>query len=202
MAGHNAQQPLEADQYQPKDAIGATVKATMITTGAGLFVSTVQNTLKRQNVGAMGVFTRTGGTIAVFGAMGGAYEFARTASANLREKDDVWNPTIGGFFAGTMLGLRFRSAPAIVGYGAGLAVVLAAFNFTGGRLQGYSKDPEVDEVGRKEFMRKNRRRPMEDTVLEIGEGRGIRPPGYEDRRAQRLKERYGFDVPPPQSAAP
>lgn len=67
MAGHNAQQPLEADQYQPKDAIGATVKATMITTGAGLFISTIQNTLKRQNVGAMGVFTRTGGTIAVFG---------------------------------------------------------------------------------------------------------------------------------------
>lgn len=67
MAGHSTQEPLEADQYQPKDAIGATVKATMITTGAGLFVSTVQNTLKRQNVGAMGVFTRTGGTIAVFG---------------------------------------------------------------------------------------------------------------------------------------
>lgn len=66
-----------------------------------------------------------------------------------------------------------RSAPAIIGYGAGLAVVLAAFNFTGGRLQGYSKDPEVDEVARKEFMRKNRRRPMEDTVLEIGEGRGM-----------------------------
>jgi len=67
MAGQHAQQPLEADQYQPKDAIGATVKATTITAAAGLFVSTVQNTLKRQNVGAMGVFTRTGGTIAVFG---------------------------------------------------------------------------------------------------------------------------------------
>jgi len=67
MAGQNAQQPLEADHYQPKDAIGATVKATMITTSAGLFISTIQNTLKKQNVGAMGVFTRTGSTIAVFG---------------------------------------------------------------------------------------------------------------------------------------
>lgn len=38
--------------------------------------------------------------------MGGAYEFAKTASANLRQKDDSWNPAIGGFFAGTMLGLR------------------------------------------------------------------------------------------------
>ena len=112
-----------------------------------------------------------------------------------------------------------RSAPAIIGYGAGLAVVLAAFNYTGGRLQGYSKDPEVDEVGRKEYLRRNRRRPLEDTVAELGEGRGtfalgqlsfvnvliipgIRAPGYEDRRAQRLKERYGFEVPAPQSAAP
>ena len=38
--------------------------------------------------------------------MGGAYEFTKNASANLREKDDAWNPTFGGFFAGTMLGLR------------------------------------------------------------------------------------------------
>lgn len=53
--------------YQPKDAIGGTIKATAITGTAGLFVSTIQNTLTRQNVGAMGVFTRTGSTIAVFG---------------------------------------------------------------------------------------------------------------------------------------
>ena len=39
-------------------------------------------------------------------AMGGSYEFAKTASANLREKDDSWNNAIGGFFAGTMLGLK------------------------------------------------------------------------------------------------
>lgn len=39
-------------------------------------------------------------------AMGGAYEFSKTASANLREKDDAYNPAIGGFLAGTMLGLR------------------------------------------------------------------------------------------------
>jgi len=42
------------------------------------------------------------------GAMGGAYEFANIASANLRQKDDAWNPTIGGFCAGTMLGLRCK----------------------------------------------------------------------------------------------
>lgn len=39
-------------------------------------------------------------------AMGASYEFTKNASANLREKDDAYNPAIGGFFAGTMMGLR------------------------------------------------------------------------------------------------
>lgn len=38
--------------------------------------------------------------------MGGAYEFTKSASANLRQKDDTYNTAIGGFFSGTMLGLR------------------------------------------------------------------------------------------------
>jgi len=67
------------DAYHPKDAIGAALKATMITSGAGAFVSTVQNTLTRQNRGAMGFLTKTGGTIAVFGA-------TPTLSPGLRER--------------------------------------------------------------------------------------------------------------------
>ena len=61
----------QADQveelYQPKDAVGATIKATLVTGTAGTFVSAIQNVLTKQNVGAFGVFTRTGSTIAVFG---------------------------------------------------------------------------------------------------------------------------------------
>jgi len=55
--------------YQPKDAISSAVKATAITAGAGAFVSTIQNTLTRQNYGAFGAFTRFGGTTAVFGML-------------------------------------------------------------------------------------------------------------------------------------
>ena len=54
-------------QYRPKDAVGAGVTGTMITGTAGLAVSAIQNTLSKSNVGAWGVFTKTGGTIAVFG---------------------------------------------------------------------------------------------------------------------------------------
>lgn len=44
-------------------------------------------------------------------AVGGAYQFAKTATANLREKDDLWNTVSGGFFGGAMLGLRGMPLP-------------------------------------------------------------------------------------------
>ena len=37
--------------------------------------------------------------------MGASYGFTRTVAANLREKEDPWNTAIGGFFAGSMVGL-------------------------------------------------------------------------------------------------
>jgi len=53
---------------------------------------------------------------------------------------------------------------------------MGAYDYTGGRLTGYQRDPNVDEFDRKEYMRRNRRRPIEETIAEIGEGRGIPPP--------------------------
>lgn len=64
------------------------------------------------------------------------------------------------------------TTPAVLGFGALCAVVLGAYDYTGGRLTGYQKDPAVDEFERKELLRKNRRRPIEETIAEIGEGRG------------------------------
>jgi len=57
------------DDYVPKDALGHAVKAIAVTGGAGLFISTIQNTLTKQNSGAWGVFTRSGSTIGVFGML-------------------------------------------------------------------------------------------------------------------------------------
>ena len=63
--------------------------------------------------------------------------------------------------------------PAVLGYGAGLAVLLGVFDYTGGMLSGYRADPDVDEYTRKIEMRKARRRPIQETIEELGEGRGI-----------------------------
>ena len=62
--------------------------------------------------------------------------------------------------------------PAVLGYGAALAAILAAFDYTGGSLYGTYPVYGVDEVSRKEYIRKNRRRPVEETVHQLGEGRG------------------------------
>ncbi|KMU76231.1 NADH:ubiquinone oxidoreductase subunit [Coccidioides immitis RMSCC 3703] len=104
--------------------------------------------------------------------MGGAYEFVKTASANLREKEDFWNATLGGFFAGAAMGFRARTFPAVLGYGATVATVLGVFEYTGGRLEGYGTETNVDEYDRRESLRKNYRSPGEQTIAELGEGRG------------------------------
>jgi hypothetical protein len=59
-----------ADQqptFHPRDAIANTGSATLQTTAVGAIVAGVQNTLRKQNVGAMGIFTRSGGVIALYG---------------------------------------------------------------------------------------------------------------------------------------
>ena len=121
--------------------------------------------------------------------MGGTYQFAKIASANLREKDDSWNTAIGGFLAGSLVGMKclfvlvvvfygemlkalVRTIPAVLGYGAGLAVLLGVYDYGGGALTGYDKGPSVDEYERKEALRRNKRRPIQEIVDELGEGRG------------------------------
>lgn len=66
------------------------------------------------------------------------------------------------------------TVPAVLGFGALTAVVLGAYDYTGGALTGFKKDPEMDEFERKQILRKtNRRRPIEQTISELGEGRGM-----------------------------
>jgi hypothetical protein len=49
---------------------------------------------------------------------------------------------------------------------------MGAFDYTGGSLSGFKKDKDLDEFERKETLRKNRRRPIEETLSQLGEGRG------------------------------
>ena len=59
-----------ADQhatFHPRDALANTMSTMLQTTAMGAVVAGVQNTLRKQNVGAMGILTRSGGLIALYG---------------------------------------------------------------------------------------------------------------------------------------
>ena len=67
-----------------------------------------------------------------------------------------------------------RTFPAVLGFGAGLAVLQGVFDYSGGKFTGYDKDPQIDEYTRKEALRANKRRPIQETLDQLGEGRGMR----------------------------
>ncbi|KAI1319961.1 hypothetical protein F5Y16DRAFT_405790 [Xylariaceae sp. FL0255] len=187
----------EPPPYKQQDAIKEGIRGALYGGASGFAVSAVQNALAKHRVGVWGVFTRTGGTIALFMAPMTIFDFTRAASGNLRQSDDAYNTAIAGFLAGASVGLRTSRMPAILGYGALFSIVTTAFDVTGGTLRGKRTEMEgMDEYERKEYLRTNRRRPIEETISEIGEGRGIYPPGYEERRRERLKEKYGVDINP------
>lgn len=186
------------DAYHPQDALGQSARAAAITGAAGLFLASVQNTVAKENIGAFGVFSRFGSTVGLFAAMGGTYSFASIASANLRAKDDFINHGIGGACAGALAGLAKRSMPAVLGNGLALGVVTATVGYT--RLSFFessSDEPSLDRLAQKEEAKTRYRRPINETINEIGEGRGIYGPGYQERRKQRIKEKYGIDIEEP-----
>ncbi|KAI1456308.1 hypothetical protein F4805DRAFT_234575 [Annulohypoxylon moriforme] len=188
----------EEKPFHPHDSLKSGIKGAILGGSAGFITAAVQNSLAKTNVGAWSVLTRGGGTIAMFTAMTSVYTFGKDATANLREKDDTWNVTVGSFLSGATIGLRTGRVPQILGFGAGFAVVMSTFEYTGGSLRGRgrSENPEMDDYEYKESQRKTRRRPIEETLAHIGEGRGIKPEGYEERRRERLRQKYGVEINP------
>ncbi|KIV77272.1 hypothetical protein PV11_09083 [Exophiala sideris] len=184
--------------YHPKDALATTVHAVTYTGAAGLFLAAVQNTVAKENVGPLGVFSRFGRTIGIFAAMGGTYAFVSTASANLRETSDLVNHAIGGACAGSLVGLAKRSMPSVAGSALALGAGMAVVSYTGRSIfESQSDSPQLDRLGHKEEAKTRYRRPIQETINELGEGRGIYGPGYEERRKQRIKAKYGIEVQEP-----
>lgn len=68
--------------------------------------------------------------------------------------------------------MTVRTMPAVVGHAAALAIILGTFEYTGGSFAIKQRDPNFDETGRKLALRANMRRPLEETIEELGEGRG------------------------------
>lgn len=106
----------------------------------------------------------------------------------------------------------------MLGLGAFVSTTMATIYVLGDRIDSFYH--EDDEFERRETIRRTTRLPVEQTIAELGEGRGmrpfhieicqetfvymtaltqslgIRPPGYEERRRERLKETYGLEINP------
>ncbi|CBX98059.1 hypothetical protein IAQ61_010163 [Plenodomus lingam] len=183
-----------SETFQPRDALHNTAITTLQTTAAGAILAGVQNTLRKENVGAMGIFTRSGGIIALYASAGFTYQFTLDVASNLRQKEDSYSHAMAGFVSGSCLGVFRRSLPFMLGGGATLATIMAAFEYTRGLHGAGSQADDDGEVERREQLKKLRRRPLSETIEQLGEGRGIYAPGYEERRRQRLLAKYGIDV--------
>ncbi|EFY89286.1 hypothetical protein J3458_018782 [Metarhizium acridum] len=189
------QAPLEPDKpYAPHDVLDETAKTAVVGLGGGFFLAAIRNAMSKRNLGALGVFTRGAPIIGICAAGPAAYAFFSRTMMNLREKEDAWSAAFGGFMCGGVLGLPSRRMPVVVGLGSAVGAIQGALYFLGGRIDSFKK--ESDEFERKERVRRTTRLPVEQTVAEIGEGRGIQPPGYEERRRERIKDTYGFEVNP------
>ncbi|KAF2707430.1 hypothetical protein K504DRAFT_535929 [Pleomassaria siparia CBS 279.74] len=180
--------------YIPQDTLSNTFTSTLQTTAAGAIIAGVQNTLRKQNVGAMGILTRSGHLIAIYASVGATYQFTRDAACNLRQREDAYNEALGGFAGGAVVGLARRSIPFMLGMGTCTAAVMFGFRFTGGITSKKADNQDVDEVEEKEARKKAYRRPIQETIDQLGEGRGIYAPGYQERRRERLLAKYGIDV--------
>ncbi|KAE8219062.1 hypothetical protein CF319_g7169 [Tilletia indica] len=126
--------PVEA--YEPKDALAIGMTGGLQAAATGVLVSAVQNALQTHKAGAMGIFTRTGSTIAIFTAMGGSFAFTEPLVANIRQTDDALNAAAGGCAAGLVMGANARSPQTMVFGCLGLAALMGTFQATGRSLIG------------------------------------------------------------------
>ncbi|PHH60352.1 hypothetical protein CDD81_1837 [Ophiocordyceps australis] len=186
---------MQQKPFKPHDVIDGMIKTGLFGLGGGLYIVAVRNALSKRNVGVLSIFTRGAPIIGICAAGPAAYAFFSRTMMNLREKDDTWAAAFGGFMMGSVLGLPSRRMPVVVGLGALCSAIQGTIWFCGGRIDSFYNQEE-DEFERKEKIRRTTRVPVEQTIAEIGEGRGIRPPGYEERRRERILDKYGFEINP------
>ncbi|KAL1892808.1 hypothetical protein Cpir12675_004391 [Ceratocystis pirilliformis] len=182
--------------YKPVDVIDYSLRLAGVGSIIGFSAAALKNSFDTKNATFSTVFTRHGRNIPHMAFTAAGLGFGSAAMANLRGKNDFVSAATGAGLAGGIFGLPSKRLPIVVGYAALYAGFAGIFVFTGGRIGGFRNFDENAEFDRKEQLRANRRRPIEETLSEIGEGRGIRPPGYEERRRERLKEKYGFNINP------
>ncbi|WFD28385.1 hypothetical protein MNAN1_003395 [Malassezia nana] len=123
-----------SEMFHVRQPVNEAFNAGIASAGVGLLASAVQNSLQKHKAGAMGIFTRTGGTIALFTLAGSLFTYASASLANLRQKEDGYNGAIGGCVSGLVLGAAYRSVPMMAGSCVGLGALVGTFQAAGSTL--------------------------------------------------------------------
>lgn len=108
-----------------------------------------------------------------------------------------------------------RTFPSVLGNGLALGIVLGVASFSGAAMFGTpDMHPQEGRWPTKEDLRKRFSRPINETINELGEGRGVSTSislvftilisiagiygeGYNERRKQRIKDNHGIEVTDP-----
>ncbi|PWN25613.1 hypothetical protein BDZ90DRAFT_234051 [Jaminaea rosea] len=129
-----------ASHYTQKSSVNAGMSAALTGLAAGTFVSAVQNSLGKHDRGALGIFTRTGSTVAFFTAAAGTFAFTDAMVANVRQEDGAMNAAAGGCAAGFVAGAQARSVPMMFGSCLALGTLMGTFRAAGDSLTGPYKE--------------------------------------------------------------
>ncbi|KAH9858104.1 hypothetical protein C2E23DRAFT_719351 [Lenzites betulinus] len=144
----------EKATFEPKSSLQYASAVGLQAAGVGALVSAVQNALGSHSSGAAGIFTRTGGTIGFFAAMGATFALTESVVANQRQTDDALNGAAGGCAAGFLAGIRARSLPVAVASCAVLGTAIGTLDYNGKNL--VPTDMESIEERRKRFFKQPR----------------------------------------------
>ncbi|KAM5531689.1 hypothetical protein V8D89_010158 [Ganoderma adspersum] len=150
----------ELAAYDPKPSLQYASAVGLQAAGIGALVSAIQNALGSHSSGAAGVFTRTGGTIGFFAAMGATFALTESVVANQRQVDDSLNGAAGGCAAGFLAGIRARSLPVALASCAVLGTAIGTLDYTGKTLAPVAS--ESIEERRKRFFKQPRPSPAQD----------------------------------------
>ncbi|KAI9275473.1 Tim17/Tim22/Tim23/Pmp24 family-domain-containing protein [Phascolomyces articulosus] len=130
--------------HDNKDCLYEAGKTTVIAGSLGLVVSAMQNTVQKHKEGAKGVFTRTGGTIGIFAAMGGIFAITECATKGIRGEDDALNAGIAGCAAGLAAGIKTHSIAKMCAACAGVGATMFAYEYSG-ELKGSMAGKTLEE---------------------------------------------------------
>ena len=176
---------LTPDKYVPVDTFSATRSALGYGAAFGLLTVATQNAVQKSRVGPLGIITRSGTLWGMIVLVSGSYKFASSVLSNLREKKDTLNEFYAGLVAGAVAGLPTKSLVKAAGWSFAGGVITglvywsgsivgqlgsSSYAYRGVGVENNFKPKPVDEAQRQGFWDVLRRRPLSQTLEQLGEG--------------------------------